>query len=85
MQRQVLADLLQNAARAAREREHHGLVLLLDELREPSEEELVVLANAIQDAGKASEIPLAIFAARRCTGTPTLSSWLCTRRAARPT
>lgn len=63
VQRQVLADLLQNAARAARERERHGLVLLLDELQEPPEEELVVLANAIQDAGKASGIPLAIFAA----------------------
>ena len=63
VQRQVLADLLQNAARAARERERHGLVLLLDELQEPPEEELVVLSNAIQDAGKASGIPLAIFAA----------------------
>ena len=63
VQRQVLADLLQNAARAAREREHHGLVLLLDEFQEPSVEELVVLANAIQDACKASATPLAIFAA----------------------
>jgi len=63
VQRQVLADLLKNAARAAREREHHGLVLLLDQLQEPPGEEFVVLANAIQDAGKASQTPLAIFAA----------------------
>lgn len=63
VQRQVLADLLQNAARAARELEHRGLVLLLDELQEARTEDLVVLANAIQDAGKSSETPLAIFAA----------------------
>ena len=63
VQRQVLGDLLQNAARAARDSEHTGLVLLLDEFQEPPEEDLVVLANAIQDAGKAAGTPLAIFAA----------------------
>jgi hypothetical protein len=63
VQRQVLASLLQSAAQAAREKDHAGLVLLLDEFQETPTEQLVVLANAIQDATKAPGTPLVVFAA----------------------
>ena len=59
----VLASLLQSAAQAAREKDHAGLVLLLDEFQETPTEQLVVLANAIQDATKAPGTPLVVFAA----------------------
>lgn len=63
VQRQVLASLLQSAAQGARENDHAGLVVLLDELQEAPTAQLVVLANAIQDATKAPGTPLVVLAA----------------------
>ena len=63
IQRQVLASLLAGAAAAAREKGHTGLVVTLDELQEAPGDQLVVLANAIQDATKTEHAPLGIFGA----------------------
>ncbi|AZI56828.1 ATP-binding protein [Nakamurella antarctica] len=63
VQRQVLASLLVDAAVLSREHDKPGLVLLIDELQEAPSDQLVVLANAIQDATKAAHAPLGIFAA----------------------
>lgn len=63
IQRQVLASLLAGAAAAAREKGHTGLVVSLDELQEAPGDQLVVLANAIQDATKTEHAPLGIFGA----------------------
>lgn len=63
VQRQVLAALTADAAGAAREKDRAGLVVLIDELQEAPTDQLVVLANAIQDATKTERIPLSIFAA----------------------
>lgn len=77
-QRQVLADLLSGAARLATEHDRPGLAVLLDELQEAPHAQLVVIANAIQDAltnggasggrggasgGMAGGAPLVVFAA----------------------
>ena len=63
IQRQVLASLLAGAAAAAREKGHTGLVVSLDELQEAPGDQLVVLANAIQDATTTEHAPLGIFGA----------------------
>ena len=75
VQRQVLADLLSGAARLATEHDRPGLAVLLDELQEAPHAQLVVIANAIQDAlasgGRAGTAggtagggaPLVVFAA----------------------
>lgn len=63
VQRQVLASLLQSAAKGAAEKDRRGLVVLLDEVQEAPMDQLVVLANAIQDTSKTEKTPLAIFAA----------------------
>lgn len=64
VQRQVLAGLLVGAARLAVEHDHAGLAILLDELQEAPHAQLVVIANAIQDALAAREgTPLVVFAA----------------------
>ncbi|HRK44313.1 MAG TPA: ATP-binding protein [Nocardioides sp.] len=64
LQRQVLADLLSGAACLAKEHERPGLAVLLDELQEASREQLVVIANAVQDALRVGAgAPLVIFAA----------------------
>ncbi|WP_460841603.1 ATP-binding protein [Nocardioides marmoraquaticus] len=77
-QRQVLTDLLSGAARLATEHDRPGLAVLLDELQEAPHAQLVVIANAIQDAltnggasggrsgasgGMAGGAPLVVFAA----------------------
>ena len=63
IQRQVLASLLAGAAAAAREKGHTGLVVTLDELQEAPGDQLVVFANAIQDATTTEHAPLGIFGA----------------------
>lgn len=71
VQRQVLADLLSGAARLATEHDRPGLAVLLDELQEAPHAQLVVIANAIQDAlgsgggagGASGGAPLVVFAA----------------------
>lgn len=66
-QRQGLAGLIADAASIARTKDHAGLVLILDELQEAPHTQLVVLANAIQDAAQIPHTPLAVIAA----GLPT--------------
>lgn len=63
VQRQVLAALLIDAAQLARDAHGTGLVLLIDELQEAPYDDLVVLANAIQDAAKTARVPLCVVAA----------------------
>ena len=63
VQRQALAALLIDAAQLAREAHGTGLVLLIDELQEAPYNDLVVLANAIQDAAKSAQVPLCVVAA----------------------
>lgn len=64
MQRQVLADLLAGGAQIAASHDRTGLAIFLDELQEAPRRQLVVIANAIQDALAApGGIPLAVFAA----------------------
>ena len=66
-QRQMLAGLITDATAVARAKDHSGLVLLLDELQEAPQPQLVILANAIQDAGRVPHTPLLVLAA----GLPT--------------
>ncbi len=64
VQRQVLADLLAGGAQIAAAHDRAGLAIFLDELQEAPRPQLVVIANAIQDAlAAAGDIPLAVFAA----------------------
>lgn len=65
VQRQVLAELLSGAARLATEHDRPGLAVLLDELQEAPHAQLVVIANAIQDAlgSNGGSAPLVVFAA----------------------
>jgi hypothetical protein len=64
VQRQVLADLLAGGAQIAAAHDHAGLAIFLDELQEAPRQQLVVIANAIQDAlAAAAAAPLAVFAA----------------------
>jgi hypothetical protein len=62
-QREALAALLADGARLAAERDRTGLAIFVDELQEAPHADLVVIANAIQDALMAEDAPLAVFAA----------------------
>lgn len=62
-QREALAALLTDGARLAAERDRAGLAIFIDELQEAPRADLVVIANAIQDALMADDTPLAVFAA----------------------
>ena len=62
-ERQHLAVLLADGARYAAQRGRAGLVLLVDELQEAPREDLVVVANALQEAMSARDAPFAVFAA----------------------
>ena len=61
--REALAALLTDGARLAAEHDRRGLVILVDELQEAPHNDLVVIANAIQDAVMSTDAPLAVFAA----------------------
>jgi len=63
VQRQVLADLLAGGAQIAATHGRAGLAIFLDELQEAPRAQLVVIANAIQDALASGNAPLAVFAA----------------------
>jgi hypothetical protein len=64
VQRQVLADLLAGGAQVVAAHARAGLAIFLDELQEAPRAQLVVIANAIQDAlGTGGAAPLAVFAA----------------------
>lgn len=64
VQRQVLADLLAGGAQLAAAHDRAGLAIFLDELQEAPRAQLVMIANAIQDALAApGDVPLAVFAA----------------------
>ncbi|MHB1472188.1 MAG: ATP-binding protein [Dermatophilaceae bacterium] len=62
-QREALAALLADGARLAAERDRTGLAIFVDELQEAPHADLVVIANAIQDALMTEDAPLAVFAA----------------------
>jgi hypothetical protein len=62
-QRQVLVDLLVSGARIAADHDQAGLAIFLDELQEAPRPQLVVIANAIQDALATGKVPLVVFAA----------------------
>lgn len=62
-ERQHLAVLLADGARYAAQRGRAGLVLLIDELQEAPRDDLVVVANALQEAMGARDAPFAVFAA----------------------
>ena len=62
-ERQHLAVLLADGARYAVQRGRAGLVLLVDELQEAPRGDLVVVANALQEAMSARDAPFAVFAA----------------------
>lgn len=62
-ERQHLAVLLADGARYAAQRERAGLVLLVDELQEAPRDDLVVVANALQEAMSVRDAPFAVFAA----------------------
>lgn len=68
-QRQVLAELLAGTARLAHENEHRGLAVCIDEFQEAPHEQLVVIANALQDAMGEADAPLVVFGAG-LPGTP---------------
>lgn len=61
--REALAALLADGAHLAAEHEHTGLAIFVDEFQEAPTADLVVIANAIQDALMAADAPLAVFAA----------------------
>lgn len=62
--RQALADLIAKATEIAVSHHHTGLALFIDELQEAPKDQLVVLANVIQDTLTSSQpLPIAIFAA----------------------
>lgn len=63
VQRQVLAGILSGAAQAARDKDRAGLLIVLDEMQEAPTDGMVVLANAIQDAAKTPNSPLAVIGA----------------------
>lgn len=64
VERQVLADILANAARLALTHGRPGLALFIDELQEPPREQLVVLCHALQDVLTSRPAPpLIVFAA----------------------
>ena len=62
-ERQHLAALLADGARYALQRDRAGLVLLVDELQEAPRDDLVVVANALQEAMTVRDAPLVVFAA----------------------
>jgi hypothetical protein len=59
----VLANLLAGGAQIAAEHGRTRLAIFLDELQEAPQANLVVIANAIQDALGTGNTPLAVFAA----------------------
>ncbi len=64
VQRQGLAGLMIAAAQIAAETGSSGVVILIDEFQEAPKSQLVVVANAIQDALAASgQVPIVFFAA----------------------
>jgi hypothetical protein len=62
-QREALASLMSDGARLAVEHGRAGLAVFIDELQEAPHHDLVVIANAIQDALMVSDAPIAVFAA----------------------
>lgn len=62
-QREALASLMSDGARLAVEHGRAGLALFIDELQEAPHHDLVVIANAIQDALMTPDAPFAVFAA----------------------
>lgn len=61
--REALAALLTAGAHLASAHEHVGLAIFVDELQEAPQADLVVIANAIQDALMTPDAPFAVFAA----------------------
>lgn len=62
-EREALASLMTEGARLAVEHDRTGLAIFVDEIQEAPHADLVVIANAIQDALMVPDAPLAVFAA----------------------
>jgi AAA ATPase domain len=61
--RQLLTDVLVEGTHLAVAHDQLGLALFLDEIQEARKDDLVVLTNALQEAGLAGSTPLAVFGA----------------------
>jgi hypothetical protein len=61
--RQLLTDVLVEGTHLAVAHDQKGLALFLDEIQEARADDLVVLTNALQEAGRVADTPLAVFGA----------------------